>query len=182
MYIQLTDICVLGNHTGIVDHRWRNDCGVAGEDCSLCMVSGIASAYWVRWMLVTDDPDEDLVHIARGAPRRWYGQSAEPFGITNAPTRFGKVRLGPSEPGTILALLESFVGCGCTGHVQYPAGWRQCPGLGGAYTDRWCESIFAACHGQVPVGGCDEATERGCDAGAICAQLWDFSQLIVTHA
>ena len=81
----------VGNGTGIVDQRWRNDCGVGGEDCSLCMVSGIASSYWVRWMLVTDDPDEDVLHIARGAPRRWFGQSTEPFGITNASTRFGKV-------------------------------------------------------------------------------------------
>lgn len=35
----------VGNRTGILNKRWRNACGVGGEDCSLCMVSGIASAY-----------------------------------------------------------------------------------------------------------------------------------------
>jgi hypothetical protein len=79
-----------GNRTGIVNHRWRNDCGVGGEDCSLCMVSGIATSYWVRWMLLSDSPDTDVVFIARGAPRRWYAQTAEPFGLSQAPTRFGK--------------------------------------------------------------------------------------------
>ena len=81
----------VGNRTGIVNQRWRNDCGVTGEDCSLCMVSGIASSYWVRWMLVSDDPDTAIVHIARGAPRRWYGEGGEAFGIEDAPTRFGRV-------------------------------------------------------------------------------------------
>ena len=38
--------------------RYRNDCGVGGEDCSLCMVSSVASSYWVRWMLVTADGDQ----------------------------------------------------------------------------------------------------------------------------
>jgi len=41
-------------------------------------------------MLVQEDPDEDLVYLARGAPRRWYQQN-EPFGISLAPTRFGLV-------------------------------------------------------------------------------------------
>jgi len=33
----------VGNGTGIVNNRYRNDCGIGGEDCSLCMVSSIAS-------------------------------------------------------------------------------------------------------------------------------------------
>ena len=81
----------VGNGTGIVNHRWRNDCGVGGEDCSLCMVSGIASAYWTRWMLVSESPDTGVVFVARGAPRRWYAQTSESFGITQAPTRFGEI-------------------------------------------------------------------------------------------
>lgn len=81
----------VGNGTGIVNNRWRNDCGVGGEDCSLCMVSGVASSYWIRWMLVSDDRDHSVVYIAKGAPRRWYNQTAEPFGIEDAPTRFGTI-------------------------------------------------------------------------------------------
>jgi hypothetical protein len=32
-----------------------------------------------------------VIHLARGAPRRWFAQTAEAFGITEGPTRFGKV-------------------------------------------------------------------------------------------
>eukprot|EP01052_Picozoa_sp_SAG31_P018204 SAG31_NODE_1280_length_9033_cov_11.049810_3_plen_537_part_00 len=93
----------VGNRTGIVNHRWRNDCGVGGEDCSLCMVSGVASAYWVRWMLLFDDPDIDKIYIARGAPRRWFAQTAERFGIADAPTRFGRVtfEMQPHNDGSV---------------------------------------------------------------------------------
>lgn len=42
-------------------------------------------------MLVSDDRDRSVVYIARGAPRRWYKQTAEPFGIEDAPTRFGTI-------------------------------------------------------------------------------------------
>ena len=91
--------------------RYRNDCGVGGEDCSLCMVSSVASAYWIRWMLVAAADDSDTIHLARGAPRRWYlppaadtaddttddttdtnSTAANPraWGITKAPTRLGQ--------------------------------------------------------------------------------------------
>ena len=83
----------VGGGTGIAGQKYRNyNCGIGGEDCSLCVVSAIPSSYWVRWMLVADSADEDMIFIARGAPRRWYaGPAAEPFGISNAPTRFGTI-------------------------------------------------------------------------------------------
>jgi hypothetical protein len=67
------------------------------------MVSGIATAYWVRWMLVTDDPDANVIHLARGAPRRWYSTSptSEPFGIQAAPTRFGTVSYSISSSAAV---------------------------------------------------------------------------------
>lgn len=79
--------------------RYRNhECGIGGEDCSLCMVSAVASSYWVRWMLVTaSEPqpgsaaEQPVVHIARGAPRRWYAADVEPWGIERAPTALGHV-------------------------------------------------------------------------------------------
>jgi hypothetical protein len=79
-----------GNGSGIDSNRWRNNCGVGGEDCSLCMVSSIPSSFWIRWMLVSESSDIDQVFLARGAPRRWYEQG-QPFGISNAPTRFGRI-------------------------------------------------------------------------------------------
>merc|ERR1712139_21549 len=53
--------------TGIKNNRWRNDCEVGGEYCSLCMVSSIVTSYWVRWMLVSEDNDLGKLYIARGA-------------------------------------------------------------------------------------------------------------------
>lgn len=66
------------------------------QDCSLCMVSSIASAYWVRWMLVTADRDASVVYVGQGAPRRWFTASDKPgrpagFAVDNAPTRLGLV-------------------------------------------------------------------------------------------
>jgi len=85
---------------------WRNCCGPGGEDGSLCMVSAVASAMWIRWMMVQDDPDQPVIYLARGAPRRWYQQD-EPFGISGAPTRFGSVSYslkalsGPQISGSV---------------------------------------------------------------------------------
>ena len=87
-----------GGGTGITGGKYRNyECGIGGEDCSLCVVSAIPSSYWIRWMLVSDSPDASMLYLARGAPRRWYqdqgsgAAAAESFGITNATTRFGIV-------------------------------------------------------------------------------------------
>lgn len=41
-------------------------------------------------MLVQEHRDLPYVHLARGAPKRWYTQP-QAFGIANAPTRFGVV-------------------------------------------------------------------------------------------
>ena len=68
-----------------------SDCGIGGEDCSLCMVSAVAPAKWIRWMLVQEDPDPpNIIRVARGAPARWIN-SRTPFGISHAPTRQGQV-------------------------------------------------------------------------------------------
>jgi len=74
---------------GVNNFRSRNG-GSGGEYGSLCMVSSIPVSMWVRWMLVQEDMDQGIVHIARGAPRRWF-QQVDPFGIDAAPTRFGVV-------------------------------------------------------------------------------------------
>ena len=41
-------------------------------------------------MLVSAQQDDDVLFVARGAPRRWW-QQPQPFGIDRAPTRFGQV-------------------------------------------------------------------------------------------
>ena len=94
------------NGTGIKNRRYRNDCGVGNlpnegtsgeEDCSLDMISSVASAYWIRWMLVSAHQDDDVLFVARGAPRRWW-QQPQPFGIDRAPTRFGQVSFTMAAP------------------------------------------------------------------------------------
>ena len=55
---------------GSSPQKYRNTCGIGGEDCSLCMVSSVAPAYWIRWMLVGESANEDIAYLARGAPRR----------------------------------------------------------------------------------------------------------------
>merc|ERR1712050_575867 len=52
---------------GMADDRFRNG-GSGGEYGSLCMVSSVSVAMWVRWQLVQESLDEAYVHIARGAP------------------------------------------------------------------------------------------------------------------
>merc|ERR1712107_295206 len=86
----------------IVDDRWSNNRADGGEDCSLCMVSSILPASWIRWMLVQEDRDLPFIHLARGSPTRWYGQ-LEPFGIVGAPTRFGVVTYSLVASGDKLA-------------------------------------------------------------------------------
>ena len=79
------------------------------------MVSSIAPAYWVRWMLLWEHPDEALIFVARTAPRRWYSRDPQPFGMDDAPTRFGRVsfRITPSPSitnGTVRLDSSAWVG------------------------------------------------------------------------
>merc|ERR1712107_360315 len=74
----------------IVDERYSNFAGPEGEYGSLCMVSAIPVSMWTRWMLVREERDSSVIHLASVVPRRWFAQP-ESFGITHAPTRLGIV-------------------------------------------------------------------------------------------
>eukprot|EP00039_Didymoeca_costata_P024663 m.11054 g.11054 ORF g.11054 m.11054 type:complete len:1062 (+) comp4367_c0_seq1:181-3366(+) len=76
---------------GITNDAYRNDCGIGGEDCSLCMVSSVASAYWIRWMLLVDDPNDPVVYLCRAAPSRWYRQTKQNFGVSQGYSRYGTI-------------------------------------------------------------------------------------------
>jgi len=80
----------------------RSNGGSGGEYGSLCMVSSIPVSMWVRWMLVQEDFDEDLVFIARAAPTSWF-QASEPFGLKNAPTRFGRVSFSIQASASVVS-------------------------------------------------------------------------------
>jgi hypothetical protein len=46
----------------------------------------------VRWMLVLEDSDADILYLAKGVPRAWVA-SGQPVRIEQAPTRWGRVSL-----------------------------------------------------------------------------------------
>ena len=50
-------------------------------------------------MLVSENYDEDIIYLARMAPTRWF-RGSEAFGITEAPTRFGRVNFTMSKTTT----------------------------------------------------------------------------------
>merc|ERR1712176_907695 len=81
--------------------RYRNG-GSGGETGSLCMVSAIPTAMWVRWALVQEVVDTNTVHVARGAPKRWYSPDL-PLAVTDVPTRYGLVsyQLVSNTDGTL---------------------------------------------------------------------------------
>ena len=108
---------------GASPQHYRNDCGTGGEDCSLCMVSSIASAYWIRWMLLSENADEDILYLARGAPRRWY-QQPQAFGIVAGPTRFGRVNytITPRHQNTTRTAVDTTGGLSGTVSLQLRAG------------------------------------------------------------
>jgi len=80
----------------------RSNGGSGGEYGSLCMVSSIPVSMWVRWMLVQEDLDKDIVFIARAAPTSWF-QASEPFGLKNAPTRFGMVSFSIQPSASVVS-------------------------------------------------------------------------------
>jgi hypothetical protein len=44
----------------------------------------------LRWALVLEHPDNDIVYFGRGVPRAWLGTGKD-ISIKGAPTRFGRV-------------------------------------------------------------------------------------------
>ena len=58
-----------------------------------CVPSIMLSSIATRWQLVLERYDEDVLYLARGAPRRWFSPSSGGFSIARAATRFGAVAL-----------------------------------------------------------------------------------------
>jgi hypothetical protein len=58
-----------------------------------------------KWLLLFEEPDADILWLAKGAPRRWLAEG-QSFGIDRAPTRWGRIgyRLGARADGVDAAL------------------------------------------------------------------------------
>ena len=64
--------------------------GITGDSATYCVPAQQTIPLLVRWMLVLEDSDDDLLYLARGVPAEWVG-SGKPIRIDNAPTRWGRV-------------------------------------------------------------------------------------------
>jgi hypothetical protein len=64
--------------------------GITGDSGTYCVPAQQTIPLLVRWMLVLEDSDEDILYLAKGLPREWVG-SCQPIQIQNAPTRWGRV-------------------------------------------------------------------------------------------
>ena len=64
--------------------------GITGDSGTYCVPAQQTIPLLLRWMLVLEDSDEDILYLAKGLPRQWVG-SGKPIQIQNAPTRWGRV-------------------------------------------------------------------------------------------
>lgn len=64
--------------------------GITGDSATYCVPAQQTIPLLVRWMLVLEDSDEDILYLAKGIPREWVGSGQE-IRIEQAPTRWGKV-------------------------------------------------------------------------------------------
>jgi hypothetical protein len=64
--------------------------GITGDSGTYCVPAQQTIPLLIRWMLVLEDSDEDILYLAKGLPREWVG-SGKPIQIQNAPTRWGRV-------------------------------------------------------------------------------------------
>jgi hypothetical protein len=64
--------------------------GITGESGTYCVPAQQTIPLLVRWMLVLEDSDEEVLYLAKGVPRDWVA-SGKQVGIQEAPTRWGRV-------------------------------------------------------------------------------------------
>ncbi|MFI5073375.1 MAG: Tat pathway signal protein, partial [Terriglobales bacterium] len=66
--------------------------GIDGDIATFCIPAHHTIPLMVRWMLVLEDSDEDILYLAKGVPRDWVDSGKE-IRIDQAPTRWGRVSL-----------------------------------------------------------------------------------------
>lgn len=63
---------------------------INGGSALFCIPAQQTIPLLVRWMLVLEDSDEDVLYFGKGIPRSWL-VSGKPIRSENAPTRWGRV-------------------------------------------------------------------------------------------
>jgi hypothetical protein len=64
--------------------------GITGDSALYCVPAQQTIPLLVRWMLVLEESDEDILHLAKGVPREWVG-SGKQIRVEGVPTRWGRV-------------------------------------------------------------------------------------------
>jgi hypothetical protein len=64
--------------------------GITGDSSLYCVPAQQTIPLLVRWMLVLEDSDKDILYLAKGLPRQWVS-SGKQIRIENAPNRWGRV-------------------------------------------------------------------------------------------
>jgi hypothetical protein len=64
--------------------------GITGDSGTYCVPAQQTIPPLVRWMLVLEDSDEEILYLAKGVPRDWVA-SGKPIQIQQAPMRWGRV-------------------------------------------------------------------------------------------
>jgi len=64
--------------------------GITGDSGLYCVPAQQTIPLIVRWMLVLEDSDEDILYLAKGVPREWVG-SGKQIRAEGVPTRWGRV-------------------------------------------------------------------------------------------
>ena len=64
--------------------------GITGDSGTYCVPAQQTIPLLVRWMLVLEDSDDNILYLAKGVPREWVSSGKE-IRIEQAPTRWGKV-------------------------------------------------------------------------------------------
>lgn len=64
--------------------------GIAGGGAIFCIPAQQTVPILVKWMLVFEEPDREVLHVGRAIPRAWVGSGKE-IRIEQAPTRWGRV-------------------------------------------------------------------------------------------
>jgi hypothetical protein len=89
--------------------------GISETDIDMCVPSSTLVAFMVRWMLVFEERDADVVWLLKMAPRRFYPKAADAHvrqnssfvHISGAPTRFGHVSYTVNSVNTSAIRLAS---------------------------------------------------------------------------
>lgn len=75
--------------------------GISGGGALFCIPAQQTIPVLVRWMMVYEEPDEDVLHVGRALPRAWVGSGKE-IRIVGAPTRWGRVDFSMVASGAVL--------------------------------------------------------------------------------